>query len=158
MQSPTRPALAGKKASRREAILSPPAPRVQNGFLRCVVSRIVFLSIYGRICIMSISSGETAGFNKPRPTDDPYVAKQYDVLGIGDTPSLQDIGPHAISMMREKKVLEAMGLVLGRRLDARDAQTDPDLGLIQRLAMQDPEQAFGGLLLKLTLEELEAGR
>ncbi|GEM_PF-4979982 len=107
---------------------------------------------------MSISSGETAGFNKPRPTDDPYVAKQYDVLGIGDTPSLQDIGPHAISMMREKKVLEAMGLVLGRRLDARDAQTDPDLGLIQRLAMQDPEQAFGGLLLKLTLEELEAGR
>ncbi len=96
------------------------------------------------------------GFNRPRPTEDPYVAGQYEQLGLSEAPSLQDIEPHAVDMMASGRVLEGMGLVLGRRVDAADAKEDPDLKAIVVTALSDPRQAFGGLLMKLELDRLEA--
>lgn len=105
---------------------------------------------------MSDPNETLAGFNRPRPTDDSYVNRQYGELGIGSTPSLEDIEPHAIDMMKDGKILEGMGLVLGRRIGAQDV-TDPDLRELASLAVQDPKRAFGCLLLQLARDEIAGG-
>ena len=96
------------------------------------------------------------GFNRPRPVTDGYVASQYRGLGLGEEPSLADIEPHAVAMMREGKVFEAMGLALGREVFADDVKDDPELAGIALLSYQQPEQGFGCLLLKLTADEARA--
>lgn len=116
---------------------------------------MTLICIYVTIYFMSNPIENSAGFNRPRPTDDPYIASQYDRLGLGEAPSLEAIEPHALGIMRDNRILEGIGLVLGRRIDARNTQTDPDLRDLVIVAMKNPEQAFGGLLFKLALEELE---
>ncbi len=96
-----------------------------------------------------------SGFNRPRPTQDPYVAEQYERLGIGPAPSLEDIEPHAIDMMRHGRLLEGMGLVLGRGVNAKDLELDEELMSLALVSLNNPEQAFGGLLLKRALDEQE---
>jgi hypothetical protein len=107
---------------------------------------------------MTDTPGTPGGFNRPRPATTPHIAREYDRLGLGEAPSLEDIEPVAIKMMSDKRIIEAMGLVLGRRIDARETLADPDLLIIGQIALQDPEKAFGGLLMLLTIEELEAER
>jgi hypothetical protein len=94
------------------------------------------------------------GFNSPRPAQDSYIVREYEALGIGSEPSLEAIEPHAIEMLRQGKILEGIQLVLGRRIDAKDTQTDPTLAGIYVLALQTPEEAFGALLLKVATDEL----
>lgn len=52
--------------------------------------------------------------------------------------------------------LEAMGVSLGRRIDARDLLDNPDLALVAMIS--DPEEAYPGLLIVKTLEQLAAER
>jgi len=98
----------------------------------------------------------TSGFNRPRVVEDRYVLQQFEELGIGLTPSLEDIEPYAIAMMRNKEILEGMGLVLGRRVDAMEIEEDSILRGIMLSAIQDPESAFGLLLFRLATEDLKA--
>jgi len=95
------------------------------------------------------------GMDRPRPTEDTYVLGQYAELGLGKAPSLAEIEPFALEMMRGRKILEGLGLVLGRRVNASD-RSDPDVGTITMLAVQNPDLAFSMLLVKLTADELKA--
>lgn len=97
-----------------------------------------------------------SSFNLPRPASDPYIAGQYQRFELGDSPSLADNEPHAEEMMRVGMVLEGMGLVLGRRIDAKEVIEDPDvIGGIVRVGLNQPEQAFGLLLLKIYADETQ---
>jgi hypothetical protein len=109
------------------------------------------------IFVLMTDSGEfLSGASRPRPTEDPFVAGKYQELGLGETPSLTDIKPHALEMMRSLDVFGAMGIVLGREVNAEEARADPELRAIAMTAVQDPEEAYGWLIARLTLEEIEA--
>jgi hypothetical protein len=88
---------------------------------------------------------DTAGFTQPLTTEDSYILKMWQEKGLGDHPTLEDIEPVAVQMMREGQVLEAAGLVLARRVDAKEEG-------VTCLFLTTPENAFGILLLKKTEE------
>jgi hypothetical protein len=94
-----------------------------------------------------------AGFNAPRPTENPYMLDQYARLELGVQPSLADVEPHALQLMESGAVLEGIGLVLGRRVDARDLKEDMVMTQIALTAYGRPQDAMTLLLLKLTAEE-----
>jgi hypothetical protein len=96
------------------------------------------------------------GFNRRRPTDNGYILSLREHVGLSADASLEEAEPVVIEMMRGKKIIEGMELVLGRQIDAQDVMTDPNLRDVSMLAMSNPEQAFGGLLLVHTLEEMQA--
>jgi hypothetical protein len=99
-----------------------------------------------------------SGSQIPRPAKDSYTSGQYERLGLRSDPTLEEIEPFAKEMMQNKHIIEGMSLVLGRRIDSREIASDPALAEITQFALRDPETAYGGLLIMLTLEELEAER
>ena len=68
----------------------------------------------------------------------------------------EQIEQTATAQWRTDQRLEAMETVLGRRIDARDLPDNPDLASV--FMISDPDEAYAGLLLVKTLEQLAAER
>jgi hypothetical protein len=94
-----------------------------------------------------------AGLDVPRPTDDPYVAGQYAALGLSSQPTLADIHPHALNLMSQGRTFDALGLVLGYRVERTDVRQDEFLLGAAFMAQSEPEQAFGILMHRLSLSQ-----
>jgi hypothetical protein len=97
------------------------------------------------------------GFNRRRPSQDPWVAKQLEKFGLSPDASLEEVEPKAMELWKDvHNRLSVTELVLGRRVDARELQQNPDLGEV--IMTEDASVAFGGLLLLQTLEEIHRER
>lgn len=87
------------------------------------------------------------GFEVPRAAKDEYTLDLWRKHGLDDSPSLAQIEPVAKSLFTEGKMLEAAAMVLGRCVDAREEQ------IVKLLVFSDAKEAFGLLLMQLTVEE-----
>lgn len=112
---------------------------------------VVMLTLYGQNGSVTELPMTQAGLDVPRPTDDPDIIGQYVALGLGPQPALADIHPHALTLMRQGRIFEALGLVLGYRVERNDVRQDEYLLGAAFLAHSKPEQAFDVLLCRLSL-------
>jgi hypothetical protein len=70
--------------------------------------------------------------------------------------SAEDIELRAMALLRDRKVMAGMSLVLGYEVDESAVMNDKNLAELFMLGMQDPEKAYGRLVLMLTEDKLEA--
>lgn len=98
-----------------------------------------------------------AGFNKRRTVQDPWVASLLEKHELASDASLEEIEPKAKELWEDMTTrLDSVEMVLGRRVDGSEPSQNPDLGSVMLTA--DTSEAFGGLLMLKTLEELQAER
>ena len=71
-------------------------------------------------------------------------------------PTPQEVEAESRRLWESGARLEAMGTALGRRVDARELQENPDLASV--FMLQDANEAYGGLLMVKTIEEMAAER
>jgi hypothetical protein len=57
--------------------------------------------------------------------------------------------------MEAGDIKQGLGLMLGRQVDDRILQLDPELRGIAALAFRDPEQAYGTMVLKMMVDSFE---
>jgi hypothetical protein len=96
-----------------------------------------------------------AGFTKRRQPQDEWVARLLEKHGLAPDASLAEIEPKAKELWPAAATRhDATELVLGRIVDARELGQNPFLGAIAMTS--DPTEAFGGLLLARTIEEIQA--
>jgi hypothetical protein len=93
--------------------------------------------------------GVTPNLDRLLAPQDAYVAVQYLNLGLGEEAPTRTVASHAVDMMYTRHVPEGISLVLGHEVSIEDIQNDPTLSRIANVAYRDPNEAMGGLLIKL---------
>jgi len=100
-------------------------------------------------CFKQITCYATAMINLP---SDIPLASQYTEQGLNASPTLDEIEPVALRMMRSGEVLGSMSLVLGRDVAFGDLKADPFIARVARLTGHEPEHAYALLRMKVVIE------